>query len=39
MEYIEFGSEKRKVSKVVLGLMRIPELASGGIDRLLNTDL
>ena len=37
MEYIEFGSEKRKVSKVVLGLMRIPELASGGIDRLLNT--
>ena len=37
MEYIEFGSEKRKVSKVILGLMRIPELASGGIDRLLNT--
>lgn len=37
MEYIEFGSQGRKVSKLVLGLMRIPELAGGGIDHLLNT--
>ena len=29
MKYIEFGSEKNKVSNIVLGLMRIPELKSG----------
>ena len=39
MEYIEFGSNKTKVSKVVLGLMRIPELRDdkSKIIELLNT--
>ena len=29
MKYIEFGTEKNKVSNIVLGLMRIPELKNG----------
>ena len=37
MEYIEFGCNHAKASKVVLGLMRIPELDVQGIDALLNT--
>ncbi|MGN0915706.1 MAG: aldo/keto reductase family oxidoreductase [Succinivibrio sp.] len=37
MEYIEFGSERSKVSKIVLGCMRIPELDVKGICDLLET--
>ncbi len=37
MEYIEFGCNRKKVSKVILGCMRIPELNVDQIDSLLNT--
>lgn len=36
MEYIEFGSQKAKVSKLVLGCMRMPELDPGKIKSLLD---
>lgn len=39
MEYIEFGSSKQKVSKIVLGCMRIPELNVDEINSLLGTAL
>lgn len=39
MEYIEFGSNKTKVSKVVLGCMRIQELGVQGVCSLLDTSL
>ncbi|MGN1281276.1 MAG: aldo/keto reductase family oxidoreductase [Succinivibrio sp.] len=35
MEYIDFGLEKNRVSKIVLGLMRIPELDVQKIESLL----
>ena len=39
MEYIEFGKHKTKVSKVVLGLMRIPSLDNSKIAELLECAL
>lgn len=39
MDYIEFGKHKTKVSKVVLGLMRIPSLDNGEIANLLDAAL
>lgn len=39
MKYIEFGESKRKVSNVILGLMRIPELKVPEIGELINEAL
>ena len=39
MDYLEFGKHKTKVSKVVLGLMRIPSLDDSQIAELLECAL
>ena len=39
MEYVEFGCNKTKVSKVVLGCMRIQQLGTQGLCSLLDTAL
>lgn len=39
MQYIEFGKNKAKVSKVVLGTMRIPQMSVSEVDLLIETCL
>lgn len=39
MEYVEFGRNKTKVSKVVLGCMRIQQLGTQGLCSLLDTQI
>ena len=39
MRYIEFGKEKRKVSEIVMGLMRIGEMSTKEVENLIETGL
>ena len=38
MRYIEFGKEKRKVSEIVMGLMRIGEMSTKEVANLIELD-
>lgn len=39
MRYIEFGADKRKVSEIVMGLMRIAEMSTKDVANLIETGL
>ncbi len=39
MRYIDFGSDKKKVSEIVLGLMRITKMSASEVERLIDTAL
>lgn len=39
MRYIEFGEDKRKVSEIVMGLMRIADMSTKEVATLINTGL